>query len=98
MNCPVCASDNVRVSRKDPALEFLKRWRGLQRYRCRECRKVFHRPLNPGEQAKTIKPLRRRRTVRKAPDGSGKFRAALDVFIFLVMLAISFGVLRYFVS
>jgi hypothetical protein len=60
LECPVCASENVRVSFSTPPWEPIYRWQGLQRYRCRECRKTFHEPLLPGEDF-APKPARRRR-------------------------------------
>jgi hypothetical protein len=48
LQCPVCASENVRVSFSRPFWEPIYRWQGLGRYRCRECRKAFHAPLLPG--------------------------------------------------
>ena len=60
VECPLCVSENVRVSFSTPPWEPIYRWQGLQRYRCRECRKTFHVPLRPGEDF-APKPARRRR-------------------------------------
>lgn len=50
LKCPVCDSENVRVSHSRRLWEFAYEWRGLQRYRCRDCRATFHHPLGPGEK------------------------------------------------
>lgn len=90
LTCPVCLSDNVRRSRRRPALEFVKRWRGLQRYRCRECRKVFHRPLLPHEDV-TISRIAvngRGRSSRYAFFAPKRRRHAVEFVVFFALLVI----------
>jgi len=97
----VCASDTVRRSRRKPALAFYKRWLGLVRYRCQDCGKVFYRPLSPAEREKMHRMKSEKRT-HPRPDQAAsparKRRFALEVLVFLLVLAFSFAALRYFVS
>jgi hypothetical protein len=96
LECPVCESDNVRVSFNTPLWEFLYRWQGLQRYRCRECRKVFHYPLAPGEQF-TTKPRRRRSRPRNTTGGiilNGWQAKVLQGAFFVVMVVVFFAALK----
>jgi hypothetical protein len=97
LECPVCDSENVRVSFNAPFWEFFYRWQGLQRYRCRECRKIFHHPLAPGEQFAT-KPQRTRRTPRKRERAwiklnNGQARM-VEGGLFLLMLVVFYTVLK----
>ena len=98
-SCPACASEHVRRSRRKPALEFLKRWRGLRRYRCTECGKVFHEPLAPGELI-TAERMRRARQ-RRSSQQLGLLQTKLgqhvaEAALFGSMLAIFYFALKYF--
>jgi len=97
LECPVCASENVRVSFNTPFWEFVYRWQGLQRYRCRECRKIFHYPLVPGEKFAT-KPRRRRRKSQKqetARTSAGKWRIrTAEAVVFLLMVVVFYTALN----
>jgi len=98
LTCPVCASDNVRRSRRKPVLEFLKRWRGLQRYRCRECTKVFHQPLGPGELAfrQEVEQRRRRRSSRRGGFLRRKTRQRLaEMVLFFSALVVFYIAFHY---
>jgi hypothetical protein len=88
LECPVCESGNVRISFSTPPIERIYRWQGLQRYRCRDCRAVFHLPLRPGEElAKKPRHKRRRASLHKErlelpPWG----RKLVEATLFLVLL------------
>lgn len=88
LTCPVCSSDNIRRSRRRPTLEFFKRWRGLQRYRCRECRKVFHRPLLPNEHVTMSRIAVSGRSSRYAFFGPKRRRHAVELVLFFALLVI----------
>jgi hypothetical protein len=95
VECPVCDSENVRVSFSTPVVERIYRWQGLQRYRCRDCRKVFHLPLAPGEEFARKPPRRRRRDRLHREDlvlprwG----RNLLEATLFVVLLVVFYVVL-----
>ena len=95
LECPVCASENVRVSFSTPPWEPIYRWQGLQRYRCRECRKTFHVPLLPGEDF-APKPARRR---RRQPLYNSRLtvpawqQKLFEAALFLVLLGFFYAVL-----
>lgn len=94
--CPVCDSQHVRVSFSRPVHEIFYRWQGLQRYRCRECRKVFHAPLGPGEEF-AKKPPRRRRThrVRRFRSTSPIWqRKAMEAMFFLMLVVMFYAALK----
>jgi hypothetical protein len=92
MECPVCDSDNVRVSFRTPLVESIYRWQGLQRYRCRDCRKVFHVPLAPGEEFAKKPPRRRRTRVHKEQLGMPSWGRKLVEATLFVVLFIAFYV------
>jgi hypothetical protein len=94
--CPVCDSDNVRVSFRTPVWEFFCRWQGLQRYRCRECRKTFYQPLRPGETF-AIKPRRRRRSEGRSKldiNLNSRQRKLLDGALFVLMVVVFYAALK----
>lgn len=112
LTCPVCASDNVRLSRRKPKREFLKRWLGLQRYRCRDCRNVFHEPMQAGdvgaktrehprvnrssERATAHQATMRQVSMRQVSGPRKRLRRVGDVVLFLTMVAVFYAALRYF--
>lgn len=94
--CPVCGSENVRRSRKKTFFGFISRWRGLQRYRCRDCNKSFYRPLSPNERAASDGlegPQRRSRSERNAAR-KRKRRRKVELLLFFGMLAIFYAALK----
>ena len=99
LECPVCASENVRVSFNTPVWEFIFRWQGLQRHRCRECRKIFHHPLAPGENFAT-KPQRRRRKLQKQETARITLNRwqgrILEGVFFLLMVVVFYTALKAF--
>ena len=105
LNCPVCDSEDVRVSFNLPPWEYVYRWQGLQRYRCRECRTVFRVPLAPGEEF-ARKPKYRRRSKEfdqgvPAPDWrhlSGWRQKAVEAAFFLVLVIVFYTALKVVIS
>lgn len=95
LECPVCNSQDVRVSFSLPVYEIFYRLQGLQRYRCRECRKVFRVPLRPGEDF-AKKPLRRRshRTRRFRSGTPAWQRKAVEAVFFLILVFIFYAALK----
>jgi len=94
--CPVCDSNNVRVSFRTPPWDFVCRWQGLQRYRCRECRKSFYHPLLPGETF-APKPRRRRRAQRNVEHGitlNRWQRKLLDGALFALMVVVFYAAIK----
>ncbi len=89
--CPICGSVNVRRSRRSPTLDFLKRWRGFLRYRCRDCFRTFYQPLSAAERMPEKRAPR-----REAPFQSKNWRRFLEVFLFLSMLIVFYVVLKFF--
>ncbi len=107
LKCPVCDSEDVRVSFSLPPWECFYRWQGLQRYRCRECRAAFHVPLAPGEEF-APNPKRRRRSRERqfdqavpAPDWrhlSGWRQKAVEAAFFLVLVVVFYTALKVVIS
>lgn len=101
LTCPVCRSEDVRRSYKKPLLDFFKRWRGLKRYRCRDCRKSFYRPLSP-----TDLPLKRRSRRRHRARFSGwsevfrnkNRRRAFEAILFVSLLIVFYFALKMFTT
>ncbi|MBV9611410.1 MAG: hypothetical protein JO091_03015 [Acidobacteriaceae bacterium] len=80
-------------------MELFKRWQGFRRYRCRECGKVFHRPLDPGELA-SISRMEERRARRSSRRGGllrrkGAQRVA-ETLLFFGALVIFYVAIKYF--
>lgn len=99
MKCPSCGSDDVRRSRRKSLIAFLQRWRGLRRYRCRECRRTFYSQLPPGEREIAIQRSLRARKHRAAPPDPPKQqrfrRRATELFLFLCLVVIFYAALKY---
>ena len=97
--CPSCESDNVRRSRRRSILGFVQRWRGLRRYRCRECRRIFYHHLPPGEQEVTERRRTRLsewRARNVAPAKRGKPRRhTTELLLFLCLVVIFYAALKY---
>lgn len=101
LTCPVCRSEDVRRSHKKPVRDFFKRWRGLKRYRCRDCRKVFYKPLSPTEV-----PLKRRSRRRQRALFSGwselfrirSQRRSIEVVLFVSLLVVFYIALKMFTA
>jgi transposase-like protein len=95
LECPVCGSDKVRFSFSTPAWEFIYRWQGLQRYRCRECRKAFHVPLGPGEEFAKKPPRKRRERITTNSLAIPTWqRKLLETALFVAMVAVLYAALR----
>jgi len=79
-------------------LALVQRWRGLRRYRCRECRRAFYSQLPPGEQASRMKRSTRMQERRRsnAPEKEGKMRRhATELALFLCLVVIFYAALKY---
>jgi len=75
---------------------FIKRWRGLQRYRCRDCGKAFYRPLSPTERRSVEAselPARKNHADRSAARRRRQ-RRKIELFVFFGMLVIFYAALR----
>ena len=99
LTCPSCESQSVRRSRRRSIFGFVQRWRGLRRYRCRECRRTFYSQLLPGEQAISMarsRRMRERRTPIPEPEKRGKMRRhATELGLFLCLVVIFYAALKY---
>lgn len=95
--CPVCDSGNVRVAFRTPTWDFVYRWQGLQRYRCRECRKSFYHALLPGETF-APKPRRRRRARRREAEVGITLnswqRKLLEGALFALMVVVFYAAIK----
>ncbi len=93
MTCPWCGSQNIRQSRKESAVEFWHSWRGLQRFRCRDCRRSFRVPVSPAERS-LPKPAKSKRSKSKRTRGWEALvqkpaqRRAIEVILFIGMLLV----------
>lgn len=101
IKCPSCHSEDVRRSRKKSLVGVVQRWRGLRRYRCRECRRTFYRHLPPGERELSIQRSLRARSRRAKqgatpPDNRRMRRHATELFLFLCLVVIFYAALKYF--
>ena len=96
LTCPLCASEEVRRSRKKTFLGFIKRWRGLQRYRCRECEKAFYRPLSPTERPNATRTEASTHLSRSERSAARKKRQRrkVELLVFFAMLVIFFAALK----
>jgi hypothetical protein len=99
LTCPSCESHSVRRSRRRSILGFVQRWRGLRRYRCRECRRVFYSQLSPGEQATSQRRatrFRERRKQQSDPEKRGRMRRhATELMLFFCLIVIFYAALKY---
>ncbi len=97
LTCPVCRSEDVRRSHRNNLYSLIKRWRGLRRYRCRECRKIFYMPLSPLEQA-VRKPFKHEpdsdALLLKEPLRKKNQRRIIELLLFLIMVAVFYFVLK----
>lgn len=95
LTCPVCASEDIRRSRKKNFFGFVNRWRGLQRYRCRDCGKAFYRPLLPTErpEGRDSGSARVSRSERMAAR-KRRQRRQIELLVFFGMLIIFYAALR----
>ena len=75
---------------------FIKRWRGLQRYRCRECTKAFYRPLLPTERPgkSDSETSRHRSRSERSAARKKRQRRTVELLVFVTMLAIFLAALR----
>ena len=99
LTCPSCESQSVRRSRRRSFFGFVQRWRGLRRYRCRECRRVFYSQLAPGVQAASLayaSRSRERRTPPAGPEKRGRMRRhATELALFVCLVVIFYAALKY---
>lgn len=83
--CPKCESRDVRRSRSHHSFDFVYRWRGMEMYRCNECRRRFHAPPPADPSVK-----RHRRT-----DKRKLFRWGLDAVLFVVLVAVFYSIIQF---
>ncbi len=99
IKCPSCGSEDVRRSRKKSLLGIVHRWRGLRRYRCRECRRTFYNHLPPGERELSVQRSLRAQRQRAAPPDTPKQRRirrhATELLLFLCLVVIFYAALKY---
>jgi hypothetical protein len=99
LTCPTCGSDNVRRSRRRSIVGLLQRWRGLRRYRCRECRRTFYSQLSPAESQSNGIRARRTREHRRIQPSPYKERSlrrrATELILFLCLVVIFYAALKY---
>lgn len=97
--CPTCGSEEVRRSRRKSLLSMVQRWRGLRRYRCRECRHVFYNQLSPGEHEVSLQRsqrLRERLAARSKRSNKHTLRRrATELLLFLCLVVIFYAALKY---
>lgn len=90
LTCPVCGSQDVRKSQRSSRFDLIRRWRGLRRYRCRDCRKTFYNALSPAERTEHSKAAEDRRAARRK-----KKRVRTELLLFFGMLLFFFLILRF---
>lgn len=83
--CPKCESRDVRRSHSHHSFDFVYRWRGLEIYRCNECRRRFYAPP-PADPS----PKRRRRS-----DKRKLLRWGLDAVLFVVLVAVFYSIIQF---
>ena len=97
--CPSCASENVRRSRARSVIGIVQRWRGLRRYRCRECRRTFYQEMSAAERISRFRHARHLRQTRRPKRNLWKRyklrRHATDLLLFLCLVAIFYVALKY---
>ena len=99
LTCPSCRGGDVRRSRKRSLFGLLQRWRGLRRYRCRECRRSFYSQLSPAEREidkRRRRRVRERRAAHSDPSKQQRHRRhATELVLFLCLVAIFYAALKY---
>jgi hypothetical protein len=99
LTCPSCGSENVRRSRRRSLFGILQRWRGLRRYRCRECRRTFYSQLSPVEREINMqweRRVRERRAAHSDPPNRQRRRLhATELILFLCLVVIFYAALKY---
>jgi transposase-like protein len=99
LTCPSCGGNNVRRSRRRSLFALVQRWRGLRRYRCRECRRTFYSQLSPVEREidkRRQRRVRERRAARSDPKKLQRFRRhATELVLFLCLVVIFYAALKY---
>lgn len=83
--CPSCESRDVRRSHRRRLFDFAYRWFGLEFYRCNECRRRFSAPP-PADPSS--------RRSRKS-DARKMLRLGLDIFLFVVLVAVFFAIIQF---
>jgi transposase-like protein len=78
---------------------IVQRWRGLRRYRCRECRRTFYQEMSAAERISRFRHARHlRQTRRPRPNLWKRYklrRHATDLLLFLCLVAIFYVALKY---
>jgi hypothetical protein len=79
---------------------LVQRWRGLRRYRCRECRRTFYSQLSPAERESSSMRFARRMRQRPArqpnPYHRNRLRRrATELLLFLCLVVIFYAAIRY---
>lgn len=97
--CPSCTSDNVRRSHTRSALGIVQAWRGLRRYRCRECRRTFYSEIPPTEKMIQLRRAQRQReqggNMRNPEKRNRLRRYATDLVVFLCLAAMFYAAFKY---
>jgi hypothetical protein len=101
MICPECGSADVRVSKSSRMSDVLKRLRGNDAFRCRDCRKRFYGPMSFASNSKweVLKP-RIHRSVRNMSARTRRrlVRRLIAGGIFTVAFVLFWLFLRYLVG
>jgi len=90
MICPKCNSLDVRLSRNAPWFHVVYAWRGLERYRCRECQRSFCATVPFEDRSKLeqtlelrLKRLHRRRRVHQGRVRRRVMAISISLAVFL---------------
>jgi hypothetical protein len=95
MKCSSCGSFDVRLSKRHSTFSFFNQIKGLERYRCRECRHSFWEKPPSSNSEK----IRRKRARAWSPFFQTRGRRAfIEVTLFVAMLVVFFFTIRYLVS
>ena len=89
----------MRRSRRRSLFGLLQRWRGLRRYRCRECRRTFYNQFSPVEreiEKRRKRRVRERRAAHSDPPKQHRLRRhATELILFLCLVVIFYAALKY---
>ena len=98
-SCPVCGSQDVRPSRRESTFDFFHRWRGLRRFRCRDCRKTFLQPRSAAEreEAEADRKIRKKRSSHSGASRRTRQRRIAELCLFFALLVLFYFALRFII-
>ena len=98
MTCPHCGSTDIRSSKRAHLGDAFQRFRGLEPFRCRKCRKRFfasESSLSDGERIVVSKATHRPVKLMSVRKKQRLIRQLIVIAIFAVAFALFWFFLRY---